>query len=181
MRQGRGRHRRALLAARECRRGAAGELRVELHETQQLADTLLDPLASPAREAQGYGHVFGDAHVGEEADSLEDVADRAAQQVRLERGRVATVEENPPGVRLHEAVDHLQRRRLARPGGSDEAEDLAAFDAKRHAVHGEGAAVASREMLDLDHPPSTAGTRSHWDAAARLPRPLIRHRLAPPR
>jgi hypothetical protein len=74
--------------------------------------------------------------VREQADLLDDVADAPAQLRQLARAGIHAVDQDPPGRRLDEPVDHLQRRRLAAPRRSDEHADLARRDVQGEIVDG---------------------------------------------
>ena len=53
--------------------------------------------------------------------------------------------------RLDQAHDRVQRRRLSRAVGADQADDLALADLDRHVAHGRDAAVAHVQPRDLEH------------------------------
>src|SRR5437763_1920674 len=53
--------------------------------------------------------------------------------------------------RRHVAGENPHRRRLAGAVGAEEAENLAPFDAKADVVDGSDAAIAFREVLNLNH------------------------------
>ena len=53
-------------------------------------------------------------------------------------------------VALAKALEDLDRRRLARPVGAEEGEDLAALHAQRQAAHGLDVAVGLAQPVDLD-------------------------------
>ena len=72
-----------------------------------------------------------DGLVGEQPDLLDHVPDAAAQRDRVDVGDVVAVEEDAAARRLDEAVDHLQRRRLAASRRADEHADLAFRDLER--------------------------------------------------
>ena len=66
--------------------------------------------------------------MGEQPDLLDDVADAAAQLHRVGVGDVHAVEVDPPGRRLDQPVDHLQRGRLAAARRTHQADQCAARD-----------------------------------------------------
>ena len=68
---------------------------------------------------------LGDRLVRKEAHLLDDIADRAAQVVDVVRPGVAIVDADRPLGGLDQPVDHLQRRRLPAPGGTDQDDRLA--------------------------------------------------------
>ena len=168
-----------LLAAGESGGEAPGEGGVELDEGEQLRDASDPAVARPSQEAQRHRDVLGHGHVGEQADALEDVADRPPERVELDRGGVAPLDDHPPGVRLHEAVDHLERRRLPRAGVADEGQHLPRVHLERDVGDGERLPVAPREAGDLDHPghSATRSLRSAPRARADLRPPDARHAL----
>ena len=86
-----------LLPARQLGGRPGGELRIQLHQRQQLRHPRPQPFFLPARQAQRHGDVLADAHVREEADTLEDVADAATEPVRFQRGRVLAVHQHAAG------------------------------------------------------------------------------------
>ena len=91
-----------------------------------------------------------DGHVGVERRRFRQVAgaplgfDRLVEDVEAGDDRFAL------GGR-HVAGQDAHRRRLAGAVGAEEAEDLAALDAEADVVDGGDAAVAFREVLNLDH------------------------------
>ena len=66
----------------------------------------------------------------EEVERLEDDADAAAHDVHVDAARrdLAAVDEDAAIVDRLEQVDAAQQRRLARPGGADQADDLVLGD-----------------------------------------------------
>ena len=52
-----------------------------------------------------------------------------------------------------EACDDAQKSGLAAAGGTEQGYDLARLDGERHAVDGDGRAVADREVVDVQGPP----------------------------
>jgi hypothetical protein len=90
--------------------------------------------------------------VREERAVLEDHAD--APVLGLDPGAVAC--HRPPGdrhaarVRLLEAGDHAQERRLARPAGAEQRDELALRHFERRAVHRAGAAEALVDAAGID-------------------------------
>src|SRR5207248_9430547 len=81
---------------------------------------------------------------GEQIESLEDeanllVADRRQLVVREPR-HVAAVQEIRAGRRPIEAAEDMHQRRFARPGGTDDRDELAALDVDRETA----------ERMDLD-------------------------------
>ena len=96
----------------------------------------------------------------EEPDLLERVADAAAERGRFDRRHVRAVDQHSSRARFHEAIDHLERRRLAASRAAEEHEELAARDLERQPVDDDGVAVAFRQLLEHDHARRSAERRS---------------------
>ena len=90
------------------------------------------------------GHVLVHGEVAVERELLREVADARGEPAPL-AGGVEAAGERLAGVRLQEAQDHAQRRRLARPVRPDEAEHLAAAHVEAHLGGGADAPEAARE------------------------------------
>ena len=80
---------------------------------------------------------------------LQHDADPLAQRDRP-RARVHAEHGDAPAAALAEALEDLHGRRLARPVGPEQAEDLAAPHAERDAAHGLVGPVGLAQILDLD-------------------------------
>jgi hypothetical protein len=90
--------------------------------------------------------------VREQSDLLDHVPDVPAQLDRVGVGDVGAVEEDAPGRRLDQPVDHLQRRGLAAARRSDQHADLAVVDVEAQLAHREltvGIPLADR--VEADH------------------------------
>ena len=124
--------------------------RVEADEVHQLAGALLGGRRRLAVEQRHRHHVAQDLLVGEQPDLLDDVADAAAQLDRVDGGDVLAVDEDAPGGRLDQPVDHLQRRRLAAARRSHQHHELAARDVEVELVDGDGAVVVG--LADAGQP-----------------------------
>ena len=112
---------------------------------------------------------LGDGHVEDRA---------AVRQLRLVLGEVrgddAVAELHAPLVRLPEAEERLEERRLARSVGPDERDVLPPLEHDRGAVEQELVAGGDDEVVRLEHDP--AGARGLQELEAERPAPL-RHRL----
>ena len=102
---------------------------------------------------QRHGHHVGDdALVREEPDLLDDVADAAAQLDRVGGGDVLAVDLDGAGRRLDEAVDHLQRGRLAAARRADQHHHLAGEHLEVEVLHRDGVVVeALAHAREPDH------------------------------
>ena len=112
-----------LLAARQLRRAAVGELG-ELDDVEHVERP---PARLPGRHPlrpQAERHVVDDRHVREQGVLLEDGVDVAL--VRRDVRDVDPVEQDPARGRQLEAGDHLEQGGLAAPGRSEHGEELAA-------------------------------------------------------
>ena len=80
----------------------------------------------PPRLARRERHVLEHRHVGEEVERLEDDPDPAAHDVDIDpaRGDLLAADDDPAGRDRLEQVDATEERRLAGPGGADQADDL---------------------------------------------------------
>jgi hypothetical protein len=70
--------------------------------------------------------------------------------VRRDLADVAAVEHDPAAGDPAQAADGVERRRLARPVGADQGDDLAALDRQRHAAQRLDLAVGDVEVLDFE-------------------------------
>jgi hypothetical protein len=66
--------------------------RRKTHQIEQLIDARLALVARPAEQARSDRSVLCDGHVRKEPDALEDVADAAAEQDRIEAADVVALE-----------------------------------------------------------------------------------------
>src|SRR2546428_10567832 len=150
-----------LLAVREVPRVLVTES-VELHEAQQ-----------PERALAGCGEavacddekIFQGRELGEDADDLEGPADPLLRDLPgPEAVHALAAEVHPPLVQALHARHAVEKRRLARAVGPDQAVDPGRLEPERNAVHSRDAAEALPETLDLEH-----GRRRHqvrWSGAA---------------
>jgi hypothetical protein len=140
-----------LLAAGELvRRARAEGRRVEGHGREERVDARRDARGLPAEQPRRDADVLRHAHVAEQPEPLEAVADPPPQLVRRERADVLAVEEDRAARGLDEPVDRLERRRLARARPAHEDEELAGRDRERDAVHHGQRAVAPGHLAELD-------------------------------
>jgi hypothetical protein len=97
--------------------------------------------------------VLGHGQVRKETDFLEHVADPPAEQVRRDGAGGLSGDANLAGAGPNEAVDHLQRRGLARPRAADHGHELALTDHEIDAAHGVRAPAVERlgNAPELDH------------------------------
>ena len=123
-----------LLAAGELRGLAVGEA-AHLHQVERLRHALADLGLGRAALLQAVGDVLGDAHVREERVRLEHGVDVAA--VRRCAEHDLSRDADVAGVRLLEAGDHAQGRRLAAAGRPEQRDELARLDRERQVVDGE--------------------------------------------
>jgi hypothetical protein len=95
--------------------------------------------------------VLEHGHRPEELDVLERARDALTDdRVRCRAEDRLPVELHAPRVRLVEPRDDVERGRLAGAVRPDEARDLAFLDVERHAVEGDDAAEAERDVLDRE-------------------------------
>ncbi len=157
-----------LLAAGQLVGVAPGEgLRVERHHLEQLHRARARLAFVPAQELRHDADVLLDRHVGEQADLLDDVADRAAQLDRVGIGRILAGDEDAAGGRLDDPVDHLERRRLAAAGRPQQDADLALAELEVDVVDGDERAAGRvedlGEVFEADHAARTPrGVRRCW-------------------
>ena len=160
----RARHRDALLlAAGELRRQAVVHA-IERHQPQQLRAPLA-PLRRPhAPDAQRELDVLAHRHVAEERVVLEHETNAALAGVH--EGDVAPVQRDAAVIDAGQAGNSAQQRALAAAARPEQHEELAARDLERDVVDDGHAAVAFRDLFELDgHAGSTflrmVGSRGH--------------------
>ena len=139
-----------LLAARELARQALAE-GAELDHVEHAVDAPSDLGAALAAGAQPIGHVLDHRHVREEGVVLEDDADIAL--VGRQMVDAGAVDQHAAAGLADEARDDAQQGGLAAAGGAEQGHDLARLDGERHAVDGDGRAVADREIVDVQGSP----------------------------
>jgi hypothetical protein len=139
-----------LLAARELVRIALAQS-AQPDEAERLGDAF-----APAPAVDAEADVLGHGQVREERIVLEDHADAAT--LGRHPGAVAgdgrVLEPDLAGVRVLEAGDQAQQRRLAAAARAEERDDLALLDAEVGGVHGLHRAEALGHAVYADHPAS---------------------------
>ena len=105
-------------------------LRRQTHEREQLRDARGDVAFVPAEQPRRDADVLRHRHMRKQADALKDVADSPPQLIRRPRARRLTIDEHLARVRLEQAVDHLERRRLARARLADDRDELPRIDSQ---------------------------------------------------
>ena len=108
-------------------------------------DGILDPLELP-----GEGDVVPHDHVGVKRRNLREIADPALDLPSVGED-VAPVYGGPAFSGAEGAGEDAHGRGLARPVGTEEADDLTFGHLEAHVFDGGGGAVALREMFDPDH------------------------------
>ena len=109
-----------LLSARELGRIAIQQLRVETDEVDQLTRAVAHAGFVPSEQRWHGGDVGRDRLVREQTCLLDHVADPAAELVHRQVDDAAALHLDRPAGGFDEAIDHLQRRRLATSGRTDE-------------------------------------------------------------
>ena len=126
--------------------GHVGDARARHHR----ADALLPVCRKHALQFADEVQILHDGHVGVEGRRFREVPgpalglDRLFEHIESRDDRLALRGRHEPGQDAH-------RRRLAGAVGPQEAEDLAAFHPEADVFDGRDAAVAFREVLNLDH------------------------------
>ena len=95
-----------------------------------------------AEQARGDPDVLRHGHVRKQADALEDVADAAAQQDRIDGPDVLAGDPDRAFARVDQPVDQPQQRGLAGTGRADDGQELPLADRQRYAVEHLAAAIA---------------------------------------
>ena len=161
-------------------------LAVKTHERERLGHGLLDVGARRADHLQSEGDVLKDGLVRQQPEVLEhrsDVAPEVGHLAGRERVQVAAEHDHAPLARGVFAKDQAQARRLARPRGADEKDELSALHLEVDVAEGRlvRAAVLLGDVFEPDHDPMSlsgrpmdAGRRAR---ASRFPRRVSRRRL----
>ena len=142
-----------LLPARELSRVAvAVRVRVQGDQVQQFVHALGDALLVPSEHLGDEADVARDGHVRQKTPGLDHVTDLSTQLVAVDLGDVLVAEDQSALRGLDQAVDHLEGRGLAAPGGADEHDDLPGRDFQGQLVDRGllAAAVAFGHVLDED-------------------------------
>jgi hypothetical protein len=127
------------LAARELVGVAVADLGGQADHLQQLAHPGPGPLIVPAGQLGHGGDVLADGAVREQADLLDDVADAAPQLGRVDRGHVASVDDDVAAGGLDHPVDHPQGGGLAAARGADQDREVTLGHLEGDVVDGRGA------------------------------------------
>src|ERR671939_211554 len=113
----------------------------ELDEIEQLARAFVDFLARPPAEVQRQADVLEARERRQQIEELEDesnlVAPHSRQLIVGETAERSAVDEDVAGSRAIEAADEIEERRLARAGGPDDRDHLAAWNADGHIAQGD--------------------------------------------
>ena len=108
--------------------------RIEPDELEQLGGARPDPRAGPAEQLRHRADVRLHRHVWEEADLLDDVADRAAQLGDVVVADLPAVDPDVTARERDQAIDELERRRLAASRRPDQHADLPCRHGQRQVV-----------------------------------------------
>jgi hypothetical protein len=142
-----------LLAARELARQAVGE-RAELHQPERVAHLPVDLRLRGAADLEREGDVARHGEMREQRIALEHHAEVALLR-RQVLDRLAVQQDAAAG-RRDEARDRHQHGGLARAGGPEQRQELAARDVDRHLVERPRRAIVlgdpvERQFLQPDH------------------------------
>ena len=96
------------------------------HHLQELLETRIQLVCAPSVQSRHECHVVEDIEVGEEAGTLDRIADPATKTVGIRAGDRCIEDADLAGVCLIDAVDELQQSRLAAARFADDGADLAA-------------------------------------------------------
>ena len=173
----RARNRRALhLPTRQLRRTMVHAIS-ETDARQQFLRTCRHVRLWLARETQRQQHILKHGEARQQVETLEDETDLAVahgtDRFIVQRRHLDTVEHIRARVRLVEAAEHVQQRRLARARGTGDRDEFARSNMQRHAVEGAyvGAVhgVGLGDVLYLDHSCVPAAKRHRPEGAAKVP------------
>jgi len=140
-----------LLAAGKLPRIAVGQ-RLQPRRRQDTGEPAVDRRLVEPADLQAVGDVLRHRHMWPQGIALEDHRHVAAlRRHRAGRGGQHLAANHDFACRrLDEAGDQPQGRRLAAARGAEQADQLAVLDVQRHAIDGDGLAVALAEALQLD-------------------------------
>src|SRR5207302_6149297 len=115
-------------------------------QLEQLARALSYPFLAPAQQARNRTDVVLDCEVREQPDLLKHVADAATQLGELQVLHAGAVDRDVAFADRDQAVDHLQRRRLAAARRSNQDADLPRRDGEAEAL--DSRSLTTRVALD---------------------------------
>jgi hypothetical protein len=98
--------------------------------------------------AAGNQDILGHVHMREQADILEDIADRPPQPDRILIDDAAAFDQDPPLVRRVEAVDHPQQGRLAGSRCADQRHEAAGCNRQRQGIDGRNPIVTTGYLFE---------------------------------
>src|SRR6266487_617279 len=159
-----------LLTSRELAREARAVLSGrQANQLQQLVYTFVHLLfRAVARNFGRDTNIFGNVHVWEETNLLDDVANAAAQQDRIFLEDVLAIDQDLPGSWFDETVDHAQQGCLARAGSAQKHADNAFLHTEADRIHGRlagpGYALVTSSNAIFIMPPNT----SHYEYNCQL-------------
>ena len=109
-----------------------------MHHREHFIDALLFFGIGHAAYLKSVGDIFSHAHVGKQSIALEHHADAAL--LDWQRGHILCAKKYPTaGVRLFEASNDAQHRRLAAAGGSEQDHGFAGLNVELHRLESTGA------------------------------------------
>jgi hypothetical protein len=127
-----------------------------------LAAVVARHLAEPATEIE----VFLDLHLGVERDVLRQVAEVLADLLGLVKD-VEPVDRRAAAGRRHVAGEDLQRGRLPRAVGAEEADDLPLLYFEADAVDGQRLSVSLGQLSNSNHRAASSAVGEYKCASAR--------------
>src|SRR5438034_1238174 len=137
------------LAARKLGGGQGCEAaRIQADEGEQFVRPRGAPRRRPPHQLGYQSHVALHGEVGDQPRFLDDVAGAAPQLDGVPRLEPPPQDHDRAGVGLDQAVEGLERGRLARAAGAEQDQHTAVFDRQREAV--EGHASARIALVDVD-------------------------------
>ena len=124
------------LTPRKTRRPGLGvHLRRQTHQIQQLLGAFSDPPLVPPQQPGHRRHIVPHIHMGKKTHLLNHVTHMPPQLHRRHLPRIPPVHQNPPRIRLHQPVNHLQTRRLPAARRTDQHQKLTLTHIQSEIVH----------------------------------------------
>src|SRR5260370_26643104 len=106
--------------------------------------------------------IFGDRQQSENPPIFRHIADPEPRQPMCRQmGDRPTLKQHPPLARMDEPHDRLERRALANPVATEEADHLAYSDSERDPVENMALAVIGMDIVDFDQRRDRSAVRAH--------------------
>ena len=150
---------------------------VKVEQMHQLVDAGGNLGRAPAQKPRHDGDIFPHGAVRKKPMPLNRIADPAAQQMWRDSGGIGLADPDASVRGFDKAVDHPQKRRLARARGAHQRRDLPGFHGQADILDDGPAGIALAQMVEADHGALRSGVcRDSVSITRSRPMPATRAR-----